>query len=64
MEIKFFIRKKRVNITGNSDYMRFLMPYAEIKKIETQRDESHIKQSSYMATREEKKRQAEILSSW
>lgn len=40
------------------------MQQAEIGKIGTQRDESHINQSSYVATRDEKKRQVGILSIW
>lgn len=37
--------------------MNLSMQLEEIEKIEAQRDESHIKQSSYVAIRDEKKRQ-------
>lgn len=46
-----------VNTAENSGYMNLSMQLEEIEKIEAQRDESHIKQSSYVAIRDEKKRQ-------
>lgn len=60
----FFLLEKGVNTAENLGSICFSMQQAEIGKIGAQRDESHINQSSYVATRDEKKRQVGILSSW